>query len=71
MSLLEAGTNVVVGFALALAAQMLIFPIFGLAVSTRDNLLISVMFTGISLARSFALRRLFERIRTRSCRPDL
>ena len=63
MSLVESVTNVVVGFLLALLTQFTIFPLFGLAVSIADNLVISSIFTAVSLLRSFALRRLFEAVR--------
>ena len=61
-SLIEAITNVVVGYALAVLTQMMVFPRFGLQVSLGDNLAIGAMFVLISLARSYALRRLFERL---------
>jgi hypothetical protein len=44
-------------------AQMLVFPIFGLQTSLADNLAIGAVFTAISLARSYTLRRVFEGIR--------
>jgi hypothetical protein len=62
MSLVEAATNVVVGYLFALLTQLVIFPIFGLVVSLGDNLLIGGIFTAISLVRSFMLRWLFEAI---------
>jgi hypothetical protein len=65
MSLVEAGTNVVVGFLLALATQLAAFPLIGLRISLTDNVLIGGIFTGVSLVRSFVLRRLFEAIRVR------
>lgn len=61
-SLIEAITNVVVGYALAVLTQIVVFPWFGLQVSLGDNLAIGAMFVLISLARSYALRRLFERL---------
>ena len=60
MSLVEANTNVVVGFLLALLTQFTIFPVFGLVVSVAHNLLISSIFTAVSLLRSFTLRRMFD-----------
>ena len=60
MSLVEATTNVVVGYLLALATQFAVFPWLGLTVSMTDNLLISGVFTGVSIVRSYILRRLFE-----------
>ena len=60
-SLIEAITNVVVGYALAVLTQIVVFPWFGLKVSLNDNLAIGALFVMISLLRSYALRRLFER----------
>jgi hypothetical protein len=65
MSLVEATANVVVGFGVAVLAQIAVFPLFGLDVSFADNLLIGAIFTVISIARSYALRRMFEAIRVR------
>jgi hypothetical protein len=63
MSFVEAVTNVVVGYLLAVATQFAVFPLFGLAVSFGNNLLIAGSFTAVSLIRSFVLRRLFEAFR--------
>ncbi len=63
MSLIESITNVVVGYGLAIATQLIVFPWFGLHPSLRENLSIGALFVGISLLRSFALRRLFEAAR--------
>ena len=60
MSLIEAVTNVTLGYGLAVIAQIVVFPWFGLDVSIGDNLAIGAVFVGISLLRSYALRRLFE-----------
>ena len=65
MSLVEAITNVVVGFLLALATQIVIFPLFGLVVTVTDNLVIGGIFTAVSIGRSYVLRRLFEAIGAR------
>ena len=65
MSLVEAVTNVAVGYGLAVTMQMLVFPLFGLDASVVDNLLIGGVFTVTSIARSFSLRRLFEAVRVR------
>ena len=72
MSLVEAITNVAVGYALAVVTQIMVFPWFGLHPSLGENLTIGALFTSISLLRSYALRRLFERCRHRSSvsRPE-
>ena len=61
MSLVEAVTNVTVGYGLAVAAQIVVFPWFGLHPTFGENLMIGAIFVGISLLRSYALRRLFAR----------
>lgn len=63
MSFLESLTNVAVGYGVAVTAQIAVFPLFGLEVSLSDNLVIGAIFTGISILRSYTLRRIFEEIR--------
>jgi hypothetical protein len=63
MSLVEAGTNVVVGYGIAVLTQMAVFPLFGLRATIGQNLAIGAIFTVVSLARSYLLRRLFEAMR--------
>ena len=63
LSLTEAVTNVAVGYVLAVITQIMVFPWFGIHPSLGENLAIGSMFTGISLLRSYVLRRLFERWR--------
>ena len=63
MSLVEAVTNVVVCYVLAVATPIVVFPWFGLQASLGENLAIGLAFSGTSVIRSFALRRFFERLR--------
>lgn len=63
MSLIEAFVNVFVGYWIAVTVQAVVFPWFGLHASTADHLLIGGIFTVVSLARSYLLRRVFNRIR--------
>lgn len=60
MSLVEAITNIVVGYAIAVLTQIAVFPLFGLHASLRENLVIGAIFTCISLIRGYVLRRLFN-----------
>lgn len=62
-SAIEAIANVAIGFGIALMAQILIFPRFGFTPSTAENLQIGALFTLVSLARSYLLRRLFNALR--------
>jgi len=61
-SLIESLINVLIGYFIALAAQLIIFPRYGIHISMSDNLSIGALFTIISIARSYALRRLFNYI---------
>lgn len=61
-SAVEAVVNVLVGYGIAVASQVAIFPLFGIHIPLTDNLLIGVFFTLISLVRSYVLRRAFEGI---------
>jgi hypothetical protein len=65
MSLIEAITNVVVGYLIALLTQIVVFPLFALEVSLGENLAIGGLFTLTSIARSYILRRAFEAVRAR------
>ena len=60
-SAIEAITNVFVGYWVAVGATQAILPLFGLPVRFDQNLAISGLFTVVSLIRSYALRRLFNR----------
>ena len=59
-SLLESLVNILVGYSINFTANLLIFPIFGWHISTRENLTLGVIYTGISLVRSYWLRRFFN-----------
>ena len=65
LSLVESLANVLVGYGVAVVTQMLVFPLFGLAVTVTENLLIGLIFTAVSIVRSYALRRGFEALRVR------
>ena len=65
MSLVESLANVLVGYVVAVATQTAVFPLFGLAVTVTENLLIGLIFTAVSIVRSYALRRGFEALRVR------
>lgn len=71
MSLVESVANVIVGYGVAVATQILVFPIFGLQTTLAQNLKMGAIFTIVSIGRSFALRRLFEAIRVKATKPPL
>ena len=62
-SLVESLANVIAGYGFAVVTQMLVFPLFGLSTTLAENMAMGAIFTVVSIARSFTLRRLFEAIR--------
>jgi hypothetical protein len=62
MSLVEATTNIVVGYILAILTQILVFPLFGIQAALAEHLAIGIAFVGVSLVRGYVLRRMFERL---------
>lgn len=63
MSLVEAIVNVIVGYSVAVATQLVVFPWFGLPARLDDAMAIGAIFTIISILRSFLLRPVFEAMR--------
>lgn len=60
-SAVESVANVAVGYGVAVAAQVVVFPLFGIRASVDTNLKVAAVFTAISLVRSYTLRRVFNR----------
>lgn len=58
-SAMETATNIGVGYVVALGSQFAVFPLFGIHVPLSSNIAMSLYFTGISIIRSYALRRYF------------
>lgn len=68
-SLAEALLNVAIGYGVALLSQIIVFPWFGIRIGLAENVAIGLIFTVISIVRSFALRRFFEALRVRGVLP--
>lgn len=62
MSFVESIVNVTIGYGIALGTQMLVLPLFGVHLSVSDNMAIAAIFTVVSIARSYTLRRIFNRL---------
>lgn len=60
-SAFEAVANVLIGYGISLAAQIVIFPLFGVKATLAQNIGIGLAFTAVSLVRSYLLRRWFNR----------
>lgn len=62
MSIIESIVNVIIGYGVAVAAQVIVFPWFGIETCLSDNLKIGVIFTFVSLVRTYAVRRVFNKL---------
>ena len=51
-----------VGFMISLVAQLIVFPLYGINIKLSENLQILIIFTLISIARQYVLRRVFNNI---------
>lgn len=59
-SFIEACINVAIGFAINFMANLVILPLIGFHISLGQNLFIGVLYTVISVARSYVVRRWFN-----------
>lgn len=64
-SAIETAANVLIGYVVAIAAQVVVFPLWGIHEPLASQLGIGLTFTGISILRTFALRRAFNAWRAR------
>lgn len=60
-SFYEALINVAIGFGINYGANLVILPLFGFHVSLVDNFYIGLLYTVVSVARSYVVRRWFDR----------
>jgi len=60
LSAVESVSNVAVGYGVAIASQLVVFPWFDIHIPFSSNLWIGAWFTVISLVRSYVLRRWFN-----------
>jgi hypothetical protein len=68
-SFIEALVQNVVGYFIALLTQILIFPLFGYHMPLSQNAELGLIFTAVSIARSYVIRRLFNRRHKLATRP--
>jgi len=59
-SLIEACMNVLIGFTINFFANILILPLIGFHITPGQNLFIGVLYTIVSVARSYVIRRWFN-----------
>ena len=59
-SFIESLTSTMIGIIIGIVLNLTILPVFGYPVSLVDSLWISLIFTAISVVRSYAVRRIFN-----------
>ena len=59
-SLIETLTSVFVGWLIGVILNMLVLPLFGYDVNLTDGVLISIIFTAVSVIRGYVIRRWFN-----------
>ena len=59
-SLIESLTSTTIGIIIGIVLNLTVLPIFGYPVSLSDSLWISVIFTVVSIIRSYIIRRWFN-----------
>lgn len=65
LSLIETLCGVAIGFVVSVSASLVIYPWFGHAFTLAQNMGITVIFTLLSIARGYAVRRFFNWIGAR------
>lgn len=68
MSWAETIISTLIGYLVALATQLTVFPLMGISVTISENLLIGVIFTIVSIIRGYFVRRLFNWLHLRGWR---
>lgn len=64
-SFLEALLNTSSGFLTSLLTQWVVFPMFGFHPAFSDNLIITLIFTIVSIVRSYLWRRVFNALQVK------
>lgn len=60
LSFIEVITNTIIGFGIAMCVQTIVFPLYGLHVSHTTNFQMTMIFTVVSVIRSYIIRRWFN-----------
>lgn len=61
-SFVESLLNILIGYGVALVSQIIIFEWYGIQISMKDQAMIGIWFTIISIVRSYVVRRFFNRL---------
>ena len=59
-SLIESLTSTTIGWLIGVILNLTVLPLFDYDITVVDSLLVSLIFTAVSVARSYAVRRIFN-----------
>lgn len=65
-SFVECALNNISGIVIGWVTSIVVFPLFGLSISTSQNLRLTIIFTVVSMVRSYFWRRFFTLIQVGS-----
>lgn len=65
-SFIESLLNTLIGYLIAVATQLLIFPLYNIHLELHQNLSMAMIFTLISIARNYIIRRYFNKLTTKT-----
>lgn len=63
VSMIEAGTSAIAGCVLGMVTNYIVLPRYGMRVSLIDNVSLTGIFTAVSFAKSYCVRRVFANLR--------
>lgn len=67
-SLKESCVNILIGYTINFVANLVVLPLFGHNITIKDNLWLGLIFTVISIIRSYLIRRFFNKKEVSKCR---
>jgi hypothetical protein len=59
-AIIEAWTNMAIGFGINFTANLMILPLIGVNVTASENFAIGWLYTAVSVLRQYAIRRWFQ-----------
>lgn len=65
VSMIEAGMSAIAGCVLSMITNYIVLPHYGMRVNLIDNVALTAIYTAISFARSYSVRRFFANFRER------
>ena len=60
-SLIEAVISTFIGFVIAFISQLIFFPIVGIEATLGQNFILTILFTLVSIIRTYIVRRFFNK----------